>query len=150
MLCLDKEKAIALAFSRPSSLFVFIFIYPGKLCFVLLLSNALHTHSLMDIKTWELPSTTPVWCQSAALLEQLAVKHLAQGHLNRSCWRSKKKSMSHSLLVSRFSSLLRSQVCFLNFCLRADASPIFKSPFSSCFFHSNPSFNAHYPNDNIS
>lgn len=89
MLCLDKEKAIALAFSRPCSLFVFIFIYPEKLCCVLLLSNALHTRSAPDIKTWELPRTNTVWCQSAAPSEQSAVKHLAQGHLNRSCWRSK-------------------------------------------------------------
>lgn len=88
MFRLDKERAIALAFSRPSTLFVFIFIYPEKLCCVLLFSNALHTHSATDIKTWELPSTTTVWCQSAAPSEQSAVKHLAQGHLNRSCWRS--------------------------------------------------------------
>lgn len=91
MLCLDKEKAIALAFSWPSRLFIFIFIYRTEmLCCVLLFSNILHTRSVTDIKTWELPSATTVWCQSAAPSEQSAVKHLAQGHLNRSCWRSKK------------------------------------------------------------
>lgn len=52
---LDKEKAIALAFNRPCGRFVFIFIYPVKLCSVLLFSNALHTHSVTGIKTWDLP-----------------------------------------------------------------------------------------------
>lgn len=102
MLCLDKEKEIALAFSRPSSVFVFIFIYPEKLYCVL--SNALHTRLVTDIKTWELPSTTTVWCQSAAPSEESAIKHLARGHLNVSCgWSKKKKSVSHLLPVSRFS-----------------------------------------------
>lgn len=83
MLCLDE--AIALAFSLPSRLFVFIFIYwAEKLC-VLFFSNILHTHSVTDIKTWELPNATTVWCQSAAPSEQSAIKHLAQGHLQRSC-----------------------------------------------------------------
>lgn len=90
MLHLDKEKAIALTFSWPSRLFVFIFIYRAEKLCALLFSNILHTHSVTDIKTWELPNATAVWCQSAAPSEQSAIKHLAQGHLQRSCWGSKK------------------------------------------------------------
>lgn len=90
MLCLDKEKAIALTFSWPSRLFVFIFIYRAEKLCALLFSNILHTHSVTDIKNWELPNATTVWCQSAAPSEQSAIKHLAQGHLQRSCWGSKK------------------------------------------------------------
>lgn len=137
---LEKEKAIALAFRRPSSLFVFIFIYPGKLCRALSFgnSNALHTRSAADIKAWELPATTTVWCQSAPS-EQSAVEHLAQGHLKQKLL-TEQNSAFHSLPASRFSSLLRSRVCFFFlFSPRGRCSTIFfLSPLSFCL-KSDPS-----------
>lgn len=52
----------------------------------------------------------PVWCQSAAPSEQSAVKHLAQGHLNRSVEGAKKRvsfaSRVQILLAPPVTSLL--------------------------------------------
>lgn len=128
MLRLDKEKAIALAFSRPSSLFVFIIICPQKLCRSLSLSNALHTRSATDIKAWELPSTAADRCQSAAPSEQSAVKHLAQGRLNRSCWRSK------TACLIRFPCPDFPRSCGHEFAFWIFASGQMPYHFSSCHF----------------
>lgn len=115
MFRLDKLRAITLAFSWPSGLFVFIFIYPEKLCSVLLFSNVLHTGWVTDIKTQELPSRTAARCQSAAPSKQPAVKHLAQGRLNWSCWRSRKACLIHFPVQNLFAPNGH-EFAFLNFC----------------------------------
>lgn len=125
MLCLDKEKAIALACSWSSRLFVFMFIYPETSAVCSYPAAPFTLTSLRTFKTQDWSRTTVVWCQSAKLPGKLAVKNLAQGHLNR------KKACLVCFLLWDFP---RSSGQDFEFFPRADAPAIFHLPFSSSLF----------------